>query len=241
MYKIKILLSFFSLFVLTNNTSNSNAISVIYKIKVLKDNDRKDLDDKTKTTLSSINKALSELEYVLYCNSKSSHYSINDKLAVEDGLAFKLAKKIAGSGIFYKDDSIKIKHKMSFGEKFNVVYPYKDNWIITKDTKIINGYKCYKATTVREEKNYYKDTYQKFFPEVWFAPEIPYQFGPRGLDGLPGLVLEGTINGKTIFYASTIKFDCDDCLQKIIKPKAKKEILKDDYNKLMAEIRKEQE
>ena len=227
MVKIKFLLSFFSLFVLTNSTGNSNAISVIYKIKVLKDNDRKDLDDKTKKTLSSINKALSELEYVLYCNSKSSHYSINDKLAIEDGLAFKLAKKIAGSGIFYKDDSIKIKHKMSFGEKFNVVYPYKDSWIITKETKIINGYKCYKATTVREEKNYYKDTYQKF--------------GPRGIDGLPGLVLEGTINGKTIFYASTIKFDCDDCLQKIIKPKAKKEILKDDYNKLMAEIRKEQE
>ncbi len=50
-------------------------------------------------------------------------------------------------------------------------------------TKMILGYKCFWAKYKWENK---------MMIEVWFAPEIPTSFGPKDLNGLPGLVLEFT-------------------------------------------------
>ena len=41
-------------------------------------------------------------------------------------------------------------------------------------------------------------------------PELPYQYGPRGLDGLPGLVLEGKFSTGIYFYASKIELAIKD-------------------------------
>lgn len=53
------------------------------------------------------------------------------------------------------------------------------NWEITKETKMINSYKSYKAKGYFRGRNY----------EVWFTPEIPTYFGPHKFHGLPGLIL----------------------------------------------------
>ncbi len=47
-------------------------------------------------------------------------------------------------------------------------------------TKMILGHRCYSAK--------YKG--KQTISEVWFAPGIPTAFGPKDLNGLPGLVLE---------------------------------------------------
>ena len=54
------------------------------------------------------------------------------------------------------------------------------SWKVTKESKKILGYTCYKATTKFRGRNY----------AAWFAPDIPYNLGPWKLGGLPGLILK---------------------------------------------------
>jgi GLPGLI family protein len=68
------------------------------------------------------------------------------------------------------------------------------NWTITKETKLINGYLCYKA--YRKEND--------FDVTAWFCPKFPYSYGPKESSGLPGLVFE--LNEKnTTFGLKSIK------------------------------------
>ena len=53
-------------------------------------------------------------------------------------------------------------------------------WKISKESQKILGYTTYKATTKFRGRNY----------TAWFAPDIPYNYGPWKLSGLPGLILK---------------------------------------------------
>lgn len=57
-------------------------------------------------------------------------------------------------------------------------------WEITSESKEIAGYKCYKATTKKRVPAGLNTI------EAWFAPSLPFSFGPDNYGGLPGLVLE---------------------------------------------------
>lgn len=56
----------------------------------------------------------------------------------------------------------------------------KINWQILDSTKDIRGNLCQKATGESHGRLY----------TAWFCSDIPYSFGPRRLNGLPGLILE---------------------------------------------------
>ena len=71
----------------------------------------------------------------------------------------------------------------------------------------------------------------KFTPTVWFAPSLPYSFGPIGLDGLPGLVLEATFNGRIYYFATNIIFN-DKSLLDIEKPKEGKYVTESEFKKI---------
>ncbi len=61
-------------------------------------------------------------------------------------------------------------------------------WEITNEKKFISGYECIKA-----KFTYIQKWRGKRFPwhvEAWFAPDLPYSFGPIRYQGLPGLILE---------------------------------------------------
>ncbi|POS01392.1 GLPGLI family protein [Flavobacterium croceum DSM 17960] len=180
-----------------------------------------------------------ELEFnrefeLLYNNTESQFKKIevmkndNDK----ELLNFEIDNEIYYKNIetkekFYFDNS-------SFDGKYIVELPYDQyKWNITNESKTINGYLCYKATTTYEDI-YNPITKRKLtiMKEVWFTPSIPSSFGPIGLDGLPGLVLEASINNKMYFYASKIEFDVKDAkIEKITE--GKKITLKDVENMLI--------
>lgn len=171
---------------------------------------------------------------LLYNNNESQFKKIEiiDIGEVNEPFKLQIDNKIYYKNIetkekFYFDDS-------SFDGKYIVELPYDQyKWNITNESKTINGYLCYKATTT------YEDIYNPitkrtltFTPTVWFTPSIPSSFGPRGLDGLPGLVLEASINNKMYFYASKIEFDVKDAkIEKITE--GKKITLKDVENMLI--------
>ncbi|MDX8553443.1 GLPGLI family protein [Tenacibaculum sp. 1B UA] len=87
-------------------------------------------------------------------------------------------------------------------------------WNLSKETKSINGYKCYKATYT-----YIQKWRGREFPwkvTAWYTLEIPLQYGPIRYSGLPGLILElsekdrGFIVDKITFMDKKIKIKIPD-------------------------------
>ena len=65
----------------------------------------------------------------------------------------------------------------------------KHPWRLLEGTRNIAGYSCRKAS--------YDYTYtdldgidKTVHVTAWYAPDLPYPYGPAGFDGLPGLILE---------------------------------------------------
>ena len=163
------------------------------------------------------------IEFELYFDKTTSLYQQKEVMIPEGEELIYLMATIHGGGTpgtkFYKDiqAKVKIKHTESSGKLLNVVYPFEQyKWTITDESRMINGYKCYKATATWEIFDYGRDKMLSFNPVVWFTHDVPFPFGPKGLDGLPGLVVEGTISGKFYFYLSELKTLKKD-KQKILK------------------------
>lgn len=97
------------------------------------------------------------------------------------------------------------------------------DWKITKETKKIGDYDCYKAT-----KKVLLNNRLPIMVSAWFTPEIPFSFGPKGYGGLPGLILALDERG-FYFYADSVKIS-DESLQ-IKKPERGKLIKIDEYQK----------
>ncbi len=104
-------------------------------------------------------------------------------------------------------------------------------WKITEDTKMIQGLPCMKAT--------FEDTTgRKKQIEAWFTPAIPYSIGPESYGGLPGMILEVSVNdGETIFAATKIDYKTP-LKEDLAEPKGGTPISEEDYRKEMKEMRK---
>lgn len=77
--------------------------------------------------------------------------------------------------------------KNSYGEDFLVEIP-KINWTITKEKRKIGNYFCYKAISQIEKNGPKGKQSQNII--AWFAPEIPFNYGPKYYAGLPGLIVK---------------------------------------------------
>ena len=97
------------------------------------------------------------------------------------------------------------------------------NWELTKETKEIKGYKCFKATYT-----YIQKWRGREFPwEIiaWYSTEIPVKLGPIRYGGLPGLILELSEDNRG-FIVDEIKFLNDEELE--IKEPTKGELILED-------------
>lgn len=134
---------------------------------------------------------LKDLSFELVFNKYESVFKVAKQLSQDyDNYYVKSAIGIAGKGVYYSNfiDKEKLIYKDFLGDEFLIEVPFNDyNWIITKDTKIISGYTCYKATMEIKETDIHPSGIKIV---AWFTNELPAPFGPKGYGGLPGLILE---------------------------------------------------
>jgi GLPGLI family protein len=90
----------------------------------------------------------------------------------------------------------------------------KDDWTLTKETKNIGQYVCFKATRTFDRTSFKhsfsngkdgksEEVKKTINVEAWYTPQIPLGHGPGSHWGLPGLILEVS-SGNTTLLCSKI-------------------------------------
>ena len=102
-------------------------------------------------------------------------------------------------------------------------------WKLSGEQKKVNDYVCQKATCTDGEEE----------TTAWFTPQIPISTGPFGYGGLPGLILEVSVNdGERTFSATKISLKEMDKTA-IVAPDKGKKVSQDEFNKIRDEKMKE--
>lgn len=137
-----------------------------------------------------------ELAFLSY-SEKASLYQSHDRIVTEsefynqkselmpDGTYLIKSNRKGSVDKYYTYEDLKeIQRVRGFGvPELTYLIPDKDiniSWKIHNDTKKINDYNCQKATAKFRGREW----------TAWFCSDLPYQFGPWKLNGLPGLILE---------------------------------------------------
>lgn len=108
-------------------------------------------------------------------NTAISHFPLDEEYFISN------KEKKAYSPAEYKDEEV-----------LGTISNYK--WKTHKESKTIGKFTVYKATTQDYEREI----------TAWYAPELPYSYGPIDIFGLPGLILEVYIKDE-ILYAYRFK------------------------------------
>lgn len=207
---------------------------VIYKIQLVRtEADLKNSNDRA--LIDAIMDIGNKQTTTLLFNNNQSSTVLNQHLISEDvnsglrewarSMAF---VKTVGSDYFFdkvSNTAIERKYSGQLVKKINK----KLAWEITTESKMIGDYLCYKAET--SEKSVNRIGQDRSVPiTAWFAPSLPYGYGPSCYNGLPGLILELEYR-ETTFLASSITIsNVSDST--IDFPKGKT-ILKEEYDKKM--------
>jgi len=78
-------------------------------------------------------------------------------------------------------------------------------WELTQETKKIGEYNCYKAITSQKVEGRKGTMYRSII--AWYTPRISVPFGIQNFNGLPGLILELSIDKKTFFKVIKIELN----------------------------------
>lgn len=147
----------------------------------------------------------SKLKFQLLTNDSISYFTLKEDLNTKSSLT--KSALIEGSvkeKITIFKDSVYSNNTEGLYKKntYLITEPLNKNWTLTTESKKIDSYTCYKATSEYIVVNP-AGTFRH--PVVaWYCPAIPISHGPNGFGGLPGLILEIQIK-KALFGAVKIK------------------------------------
>lgn len=186
-------------------------------------------NENTKSLYLDAMEGCKHLKFTLVCNDSISRFFLNNNLESDlyDTKISLLLSELK-SEIYTLKDSLFYNNDVGLFEskKFLIIEEQNKNWIISTETKNINSYTCYKATTeyvVINPKGVFKH------PVIaWFCPEIPISHGPNGYGGLPGLILEIQIK-KTLLGAIKIEKTEEEILYDLKGEKISKDELEKKY------------
>ncbi len=161
----------------------------------------------------------------LIFNKKISVYKNFENIKINENERSNLTYLLSGSGRKYYTKRGVLNYESTvldcelLGECF-LVETKLPKWELYPQTKMINGFLCYKAILNNQKKSL----------EAWYAPKLPYSYGIMSYYGLPGVVLE--INEK-MFTITAIKVELNPLEEKEIKePKNIKKISSKEFEKM---------
>lgn len=231
----KVPLLVFLLFSIISFSQDKNVI-VIYKKDILNyaiQSKNPEKQEAYSSMLNELKASSNSLRYNLIINDSKSLFTLEENLLIDiNKQALRFIENAGDSGgSFYMNSKSRelIRSKNLYGETFNIISSIDSiKWELTNERKKIGNFECYKAKTNKVIKNS-KGTFNHIV-EAWYAPEIPFSFGPVGYGGLPGLIIE--IQYQNVrFYVSTIALNTKKNT-KIVKPTKGKEVTKAEYNEI---------
>lgn len=234
---MKEILNIITIFLTTIVFSQKNYI-IHYKIQPLHGSIEEAEDIKNsrlKYLYQDLDEVLSSLKGTLIVNDKTSSFIIDSEYS-KNPRALRLAKSFAGNDEFYYgiEDSLNIRKKNFLNEEFYIIDNIIPDWTITNEFKMIDNYKCYKATT--EKSVIIKEKVKIHTVTAWFCPEVPISFGPKEFRGLPGLIFE--------LHDDKVSYNLDRIENKYKKvifdlKKKNKFITQEDFDKIVKEKRED--
>lgn len=209
---------------------------VVYKVKekmnINQTIDTLDTGPEVKKSLKNeyakIKNAVPYLSYTMIFDKNEAVFKAPVFMKNDNGIALKnAAYAIGANGLFYTNIKQNTQlHQEYYLDKYWLIKEKIDTlkWHLTDETIQIQGYVCKKAT-VKVDIN------RKIKKKVtaWFTPELPFQYGPMGYIGLPGLILK-LKKGPYIFYADKINLS-QKKKNKIPRPTRGKLVSKKEYYK----------
>ena len=205
--------------------------TITYNFKILEDEKFIKNEVIRKFFLQAIEGA-KHLKFELTFNDSISEFKLMKNMALDgENLEMAILDSRARKEIYIFKN--KIYHNNSNGlfkeNEFLIIDPLNQNWVYTNESKVIDGYTCYKATN-----EYIVDNGKIFKHPViaWFCPQIPISIGPRGYGGLPGLILE-LQEWNSVFGVEKIEFSNN--VKEIILPQEGKIISEQEYQNKVGE------
>ncbi len=125
----------------------------------------------------------------------------------------------------------KVEKRDFFGKTFLIKDEAdKHSWKVTTESKEILGYNCLKAV-IRDSS---------LVADAWFTTEIPVSSGPHKFGGLPGMVLEVSIEGERPLHIIATEVNMGKVAKSdLVEPKKGKVVTQEEMRKIMKEKREE--
>lgn len=187
------------------------------------------------TLFKDVAKAIKDVSMTLSFNQHLSKFEVNKTMPSDfSEKTSKLALIMANKGVYYTNKKLgkQLLVRTFQGDNFNVLSEIEErNWTLTRESKKIGDFTCYKATMNKE-------TVGGNFPiTAWYTPQIPLSFGPNQFVGnLPGLILE--LHDTDVSYVcSTITLNPKENLV-IEWPEADETMTKEEYKKTGDKLKK---
>jgi len=207
-WKISFLLNITVLFFINSligqNNSRLNGIAT-YKVSFDYSKQTSEINTSPNEFLSKTVEKLDLLTYKLMFNNEESIFEIKDQMnsEFENDSFLKSAAQIGGVSKIYTNIAINklIESRPFSGDVIVFEETIDYNWKTTNERRVISGYTCYKATLKIEDSLYPNGK----SIVAWFCPELSIPFGPKGYFGLPGLILELSLNNLT-FSVKNIEY-----------------------------------
>jgi len=203
-------------------------MSVHYKTTSLYDLEALDAETKSSPTkmkyLIQMKENFESIEYLLKIKEGKSIFETIKKMDVSSKNP-NLLQSTQEDQLFYVDSEQYIEELKAFGGKVLITETSNERqWNLTKEKREILGKQCYKAT-YNEKKGE-----KTINVEAWFAPDLPYQFGPKGYHGLPGLILELKYNNVLTYTADKINWNEELHVEK---PSKGRKMLRAEFNEMV--------